>query len=64
MQMMSRQDRPAAAAHETIGLLRRVRPLQGSEHRSGTKGQAEPARTGRGPIPCPLRRSPAVSKGR
>jgi hypothetical protein len=27
MHMMSRQDRSAAAAHETIGLLRRVRTL-------------------------------------
>src|ERR1017187_3432836 len=30
--------------------------------RSGTKGQAEPARTGRGPFPARRGRSPAVSK--
>jgi hypothetical protein len=29
-----------------------------------TKGQAEPARTGRGPFPARCRRSPAFSKGR
>ena len=32
--------------------------------RSGTKGQAEPARIGRGPSSARCGRSPAVSKGR
>jgi len=36
MHMMSRQDRSAVAAQETIGLLRRARTVAAQKHRSGT----------------------------